>query len=1174
MTEPILHLYNYMKAHKLVAVLSFMIVTLLLVVSVLRLGYKEDIADFLPVDSNHHNALKVYQDISGANKIFAIFQYRDTTKTDPDAMVGCIDSFVDEVQRADTAKQIPYIMSQIDLEKMSKVTSFVYQNIPYFLTEKDYIRMEKSLQQHDYVVKQLQHDKQLLMFPAGDILSENIQRDPLNLFTPVVQLLQRTDTDLKYELYAGHIFSPDMQKAIVMIDSPYGASETENNTKLIELLQTCGSKAVANSKNIDVHIIGGPVIAVGNASQIKSDSILSVIIAVVLIMALLLFTLQSVRNILLIILSIGWGWLFAMGGLALFHNSVSIIVIGISSVILGIAVNYPLHFIVHLSHTPKRKKALREIVAPLLVGNVTTVGAFLSLVPLQSVALRDLGLFSSFLLIGTILFVLVYLPHITKETKELKHTFLDKVSDLSLENKPMFVGLVIVLTIVFGYFSFQTKFDANMSNINYMTDDQKADMAYFQKMMTENGDYQKVYTVTTDSTMDGALDKSQRIQPMLDRLVKEKLVHDYNSCSQFLVSTSEQKHRLRRWNNFVRKNREKLTTTLRSAMQREGFAADSFDEYYDLLGRKYQPQPVSYFNDLTRSLFAGNISVDSVGKQYNVVNILSVNNKNIQKVKESLSEKDGFSFDIQSMNSAIANHLSNDFNYIGLACGLIVFFFLWLSFGNLELALLSFIPMAVSWIWILGIMALFGMEFNIVNIILATFIFGQGDDYTIFMTEGSIYEYAYRRRMLASYKHSIIISALIMFIGIGTLIVARHPALHSLAEVTIAGMFSVVLMAYIFPPLIFNFLVKSGDKYRIRPLSIKNLAVMGFCAIVFFIQLFIVYVLGFILLELLPFSERKRAWLRRYQQRLFLFDLRHIPYVKFRIEGLTENTLTSSSIIVSNHQSMLDAAAFMAMSPKTILISNEKVSCNPVIRYIYKWNGFITLAGKDSIDDELMKKYIKRGYSFVIFPEGKRNDNSSICRFHKGAFLLAERYQLDILPVIIHGLNVVLPRNSFQVFPGNITIKVYMRISVEGRQSYNELTSLVYDFYKCEYKALTRELETAVYYVPLVKDRYRYKGVDSYRNVCKNLKHNDNYTKWIDTEDVHPVVIVKNSGYGEFALLYALVHRSTQVFVFEQDENIASMLTYCAKDIVDNLEVIDNMDIDKEKYPDAKVFSL
>jgi predicted RND superfamily exporter protein len=61
----------------------------------------------------------------------------------------------------------------------------------------------------------------------------------------------------------------------------------------------------------------------------------------------------------MIILSIGWGWLFAMGGLALLHDSASVIVIGISSVILGIAVNYPLHLIAHLQHTPDIKSALK-----------------------------------------------------------------------------------------------------------------------------------------------------------------------------------------------------------------------------------------------------------------------------------------------------------------------------------------------------------------------------------------------------------------------------------------------------------------------------------------------------------------------------------------------------------------------------------------------------------------------------------------------------------------------------------------------------------------------------------------------------------------------------------------------------------------------------------------------
>ena len=139
------------------------------------------------------------------------------------------------------------------------------------------------------------------------------------------------------------------------------------------------------------------------------------------------------------------------------------------------------------------------------------------------------------------------------------------------------------------------------------------------------------------------------------------------------------------------------------------------------------------------------------------------------------------------------------------------------------MALLSFLPMAVSWIWILGIMALCHIQFNVVNIILATFIFGQGDDYTIFMTEGCQYEYAYGRRMLASYRQSIILSALIMFIGIGSLIFAKHPALHSLAEVTIVGMFAVVLTAYLLPPMIFRWLVCDINGYRRRPLTLRSL---------------------------------------------------------------------------------------------------------------------------------------------------------------------------------------------------------------------------------------------------------------------------------------------------------------------------------------------------------------
>ncbi len=1141
--------------------LSFIALTLLLALSVSRLGYKEDIADFLPMDSDHHNAMKVFQDISGANKVFAVFQYRDTTKADPDMVVGAVDAFVAEVEKADTAKVLDNITSQVDMDKMTEVTDFVYNNIPFFLSDADYARMDSVQARPGYVAAQLQQDKQMLMFPTGGIFSDNIQRDPLNIFTPVVQRLQRSDSSLKYELYDGHIFSPDMQKAIVMMDSPYGASETENNARLTAMLKGCAAKATAHAPNVDVHIIGGPVIAVTNATQIKHDSILSVAIAVTLILALLLFSFRNVRNLLLIAFSIAWGWLFAMGGLALVHDRVSVIVIGISSVILGIAVNYPLHFIAHLSHTPDKRKALREIVMPLLVGNITTVGAFLALVPLQSVALRDLGLFSSFLLVGTIFFVLLYLPHLSKETKEVKHTFLDRLSNVSLENKPAFVVIIVLLTIVFGYFSLQTQFDANMGHINYMTDEQKADMAYFQRMMTQSADYQKVYAVSSDSTMDGALDKSLRLQPCLDSLVASKGVHDYTSCNRFIVSKAEQQRRLKLWNAFLARHRAAMEASLDANMKAEGFADGSFDEFYNLLDRQYQPQPVAYFAPLTRTVFASCLSADSAEHRYNVVNVLSVKDENVQNVEDALKQKSCYSFDVVSMNSAIANHLSDDFNYIGFACGCIVFFFLWLSMGSIELATLSFVPMAVSWLWILGIMALCGMQFNIVNIILATFIFGQGDDYTIFMTEGAMYEYAYRRKMLASYKHSIIISALIMFIGIGTLIVARHPALHSLAEVTIAGMFSVVLMAYVFPPLIFRFLVQRRGDYRRRPLSLSPMLATLVSVIVLFCQLAVVCIKGFFLFSLSKPTEKKRQSLLRLVQRFCRFDLAHIPTVRYKVENAAGETFDQPAVIVSNHQSVLDAAVFFALSHKVVLVTNCRPEKSGLLRTLYRWLGCVSLTDNQDASLDLLRERMSQGYSLLVFPEGECNAASSILPFRDDAFRMAERLGADIVPVFLHGFNNVLPRDGWTVYSGQLTVSIRQRLAhddISLGKGYVERAKGMHAYYATEYAKLRKGIEDEAYFKALVADRYRYKGTDVFGSVRRTMKKLGDasaaYSAWTVSATTQEVVMA-NKNCGEVALLHALVYPERQVTVVEPDDEKRALIMYAAEGVAPNLRV-------------------
>lgn len=1160
MTRLILRLYDYIREHRKVGIFSFLACTAILLLLVFRVEYKEDISDFLPLEGKQNEALNIYQGISGADKILAVFQYADSTKTDVDAITRAIDCFIDNVNETDTSRVIKNMISQIDLGEVTAVTDFIYDNIPFFLIDSDYARIDSLLETDNYIAEQLAKDKQMLMFPSGGLFTENIERDPLDLFITAVKSLQQNINDINYEMYDGYIFSPDGKKAFVMVDSPFGASETENNARLVNMLNRCADATTKNFTDMDIHIIGGPVIAVGNAQRIKADSILAVSCAMMLILILLFVAFRNVRNLLLITVSICWGWLFGFGCLSLVHHQISVIVLGISSVVIGIAVNYPLHLIAHLSHTPEKRIAVSEIVAPLLVGNITTVGAFLALVPLQSVALRDLGLFSSFLLIGTIIFVLLYLPHIAKSEQRATQTFFSKIGDITLENKPYIVWAVTILTIIFGYYSFQTEFDANMANINYMTEEQKADMVYFQNMMKNENYFTKLYVVSSAQTMDDALDKSMNTQSSFHQL-KDNGIKGIATCSRFLCSSKEQSRRLSLWKKFISRHRKTIETSLRNEGNILGFQQNSFNYFYGVLDGDYQVRPFSFFQPL-ESFFSGYINSSRNG-DCNVVDVLSVEKTNVDYIKELLGEQGIYSFDALSMNSAIANNLSNDFNYIGWACSCIVFFFLWLSMGSIELAVLSFIPMAVSWVWILGLMSIFGIQFNIVNIILATFIFGQGDDYTIFMTEGSCYEYAYRRKILSSYKNSIVISALIMFIGIGALILARHPALHSLGEVTIVGMLSVVLMAYILPPLIYKWLVSYKGQYRLRPLSLRPLMLMLLCAVIYFFQLLTVYILGVFLFVLQKRTDSHLFFFRRYIQRLYAFDLKHICGVKLNINNMFHEDFDRPSMIISNHQSMLDTAVFMMLTPRSILVSNDHVSQNPVIKYIYKWMGFVTLSAAMK-NMHSLQSLVEKGYSLVMFPEGGRNPKSSILRFHKGAFYIAEQLKLDIVPVLLHGLNHVLPRNSIAVFKGEITISVHQRITIDNQTmgcGYVERTKALHGYYLHEYKKLAERIETATYYKGLVIDRYRYKGYDITHAVTKNIKKYRCYSQWIDFKYNSEFVVIIDNGYGEFALLFALVHPSIHVISVSSDADMVSILKYSAEGVVENLCATDSLPV-------------
>ena len=859
---------------------------LLLILPLINLQYKENIAEFIPQSGNYLERMEVFQQMSSADKTFVLFSIKNEAqeqKAPLDAqeqnapleaqeqnapllaeeenaplLAEAVDLFAERLAAADSSHLVKEIVKEVDYERYKALIPFIYSHIPYLLSAEEIAKTDSLLSTPGFIEERLMERSAELMLPTGSFLSSSFEWDPLGLFSSVAETQLSTSSIPNCALYNGHIFTPDWRYALCIIASEGDPNESSTNKRLINLIEQA-----AKIDGITAEHIGAPSIAVGNATRIKRDSILALSLALLLITILLHFTLKSLRDLLLIVATLAFGWLCGLSAVALAEQSVSMIVVGIASIILGIAANYPLHLITHTYHCRGRVgESLRQVVSPLITGNITTVGAFCALIPLNSPALRDLGIFAAAMLVGTILFTIVILPHL------IKHKASPCAPDASAPyssapnadapasgitaacrranvwkraQTPLIIAATLA-TLVLGYFGASTRFNPNLQEINYMTQRQRELMQQLSSLADLPSGRETLYIYNSNAVGEPAGElagtparEAAALPAQMAADVNECLLQgaesiyealmgmpelrdagaEVSSIAQIVPSKRSQQQRLEAWERLMERHRQTLAERLPKAAESAGFAGNAFSNFFSVIEKEYEIiEPTSFAQLLAgrgASMFKeGERCVTTVTLPQEAGDSLqSLISSKVAGLFEGSGQRVSL-FNVKELSSAISESLSADFNYIGLSCSLIVFIFLWLSLRRLSYAIIAFMPMVVSWIWILGIMNLFGIEFNLVNIILATFIFGQGDDYSIFITEGLIYEDKYGKKIIGSFRESIYISAAIMFIGMGTLIVAKHPALSSLGEITVLGMAAVVLFSCTLPPLLFRLFRRVG----------------------------------------------------------------------------------------------------------------------------------------------------------------------------------------------------------------------------------------------------------------------------------------------------------------------------------------------------------------------------
>lgn len=1129
MTDFFLRIYDFLAGRKWLAALLSVLLAAICLFLASRLHYEEDISRFLPGDEESSKYSEAYNALGKKNNIILIFSAKDGSESGEDEISEAIHDFEGVFDAVDSTGMVPQRQITVDSGMAFEVMESVSSGYPLYMTEADYQRIDSLLNIQDYVRGQLEADRQSLLFPNGDAMVTNVRTDPLHLFTPVLQRLRSSAANSNYDIVDDCIFTKDGH-GLAFLTSPYGTSESGMNSKVAELVDEAINRLGAEHPEVSVSAVGAPLIAVTNATQIKKDSILAISLALLLIGLLLVFTYKRFSDILWIVVSITFGWLFAVGGIALIRDSMSIIVIGVASVIIGIAVNYPLHFMDGLKSGVSPRQNLKEMVEPLLIGNITTIAAFLCLVWLDAVAMQDLGLFGSLMLAGTIIFVLVFLPVFTKARKKEGGTLeLGRILPDKAPSSGWLLVTVMAVTVVMYFLSGRTSFDSDMRNINFMTKNQKRNLEMLQGGLEQSG-YNQIYAIAEGQDQETALEVNDNLLARLDSL--KGSVAFVKGAGNFVPSEKEQAERIARWNDFWGDGRaERLANELSDESHRQGFSESAFSPFTDILTKEYS---VSSTDDSPlKESFDGTYILNDDGKYLIVNQVYYEDDSRAAAIKESLRSEGTLVFDTGDISNRLVTVLSGSFDYIGAICSLVVFLFLCLSFRRLELGLLSFFPLAVSWFWILGLMSLLDIRFNIVNIILATFIFGQGDDYTIFITEGLVYEYAYGKKRLATYKNSVFHSAVIMFIGIGALVLAKHPAMRSLGEVTVIGMFIVVVMAYYLPPVIFRWLTEKKGVKRDIPLTLKRL-VYSIYALVGYVLLMFLFAYPYTFFHFLfkGGSEESKLKYHQFIQRMSGFLLKRVPGVRFTQSG--ENDFSKPSVIVANHQSHLDLICLMALNPKLIFFTNEWVWKNPIYGYVIRKADYIPV--NDGVEAHLdkIRALVERGYSLVIFPEGTRTVDGSIGRFHKGAFYVASELGLDITPVYIHGAYDVLPKTDFMLREGSVNVEVGPRIPCS--KDYRSMTKECHRLFVNHYAELRKTLETPEYLAAYVKYKYLYKGADV-ESRCRKALARVNDVAFLREVPSGNHFEIHGCGQGEYALIFALMHPEIEVNAYDRDED-------------------------------------
>ena len=828
MTEFCIKIYRFFRNHRAVFWVSMIALYAFFGYFASKIYLEEDINKLMPSSKNEDGTTKLaFANLRIKDKTFLLFEGKNGASVEHIAEV--CDAFIDSLESRNAAMDsthqvIGNIFYRLPDDLMLDVIDYMSAHLPAYIDTSVYTRLEAMLT-YPHMKLQMKANHDDLLSPVGSMFPELIQMDPVGLRGLLMEQMKPFTEGAagSYKTLNGHFFVQDSTVCVAFITPMYSATNTGQGSTLFRILNDQIEQFSASAPDVKISYHGTPASGFYNSWRIKSDLKGTIIGSLVLVLIFISICFRNYNTIPLLLLPVVFGTLFGLAAMYFIKGHFSLLALGIGAIVLGVALSYVLHIITHYKYISDPEQVLRDQVKPVCLGCLTTIGSFMGLIFIRTELLQDFGLFAAFAIVGTTFFSLVFLPQFLNPRKnKLNHhafAIIDRINAYPFDRKkPLLFTILTAAVVCIGfYIAGGTQFDADMHSLGYKAES----TSYSENLLrskTHTGDKQK-YFASSGATMEEAIENFEIMAAKLDSLQSIGLVKSYTHTNQIFVPLHVQQERIDAWKNFWTGERLQLVHDLINKPAPEaGLIPDAFSPFFEFATADYEPDAL-YEASIIPEGYQSTLMEQSYNDEYLCFTSVRCKNDSIHS-KESdynriceaiVSSPNLLVLDTYYYTTDTLIQLNDDFNVLQWVSMLFVLIVLFFSFHfNIKHTLLGFMPILSSWLIVLGAMVIFDVRFNLINIIISTFIFGIGVDYSIFVMNGLIGGKE-NSRLLGYHKTAIFFSAFILIVTVSSMLFAEHPAIKSVGFSTLVGMISAVVISYVVQPAIFRMINKNKE---------------------------------------------------------------------------------------------------------------------------------------------------------------------------------------------------------------------------------------------------------------------------------------------------------------------------------------------------------------------------